>query len=218
MEDQGLFDPKNKDQSFIPGLDAHMGQGGNQCVLLMGRRGHGKTALLTAILHLMLAKYEKQYYAGRLFANYQVSFFRKDASGKPIDYYSPYIAEEMATFPPWLEKGIVAIDEFQNMGASRRSMSKVNVNLSSFLTQVRHRQIECLFTTQFPQVLDYQALLQVDKFVRVSTLMSYPPNKQGKRFPRVMELEIYDYWGQDTGRDYRKLCEVGWKKWTPKSE
>ena len=211
MGGQGLFSPSDKGQSFIPGLDARIGKGHNLCILLMGRRGDGKTALETAMLNRMLQKYRSQYYSARLYANYPVSFFRKNANGKPIDYYSPYLVEEISTFPPWFRRGYMAIDEFQSMASSRRSMSKTNVNLSAFLTQIRHRQIECIFTTQFPQVLDYQALLQVDLFVRVRTLMSYPANREGKRFPKVQELEIYDYWGQWTGLDHRK-------RWPPTIE
>jgi hypothetical protein len=73
-------------------------------------------------------------------------------------------------------------------------MSTVNVSMSDLLTQLRKLDSEMAFTTQFPQVLDYQLLLQVDLFIRC----------QSHYGGRMIEMQVYDYWGQWSGNDYRK--------------
>ena len=204
--------PQEKNHvEILPADMVHMGAGNNLCILLIGRRGHGKTAIQTAITHTMLKKYQNKKFPGRLYANYRMKFFRKDAQGRPYDLYSPILVDLISDFPPWLEKGFMALDEVQSFASARRSMSKSNLSLSLFLTQMRHRDIETCWTTQFPQVIDSQALLQVDLFVRVSTVSRWPANRAGNAFPKLMDLTIFDYWGQFTGKDYRKT-------WPPQPE
>jgi len=197
--DQGFFTPVDDAVEPTPGDQAHFGYGENLVILLMGRRGQGKTALMTALMHNRMNKYRQTGYPGHIFTNYDVKFLRSAPNGQPIDYYAPFIIDTISAFPPWYHDGATFLDEVQTLATSRRSMSRGNVNLSGFMTQIRHRNMECTFTTQFPQVLDYQLLLQVDLFGRVNTTARY---KNG--FPAQLEVELYDYWGQFTGRDQRK--------------
>ena len=205
--------PAKQKKSFelLPADMVQLGMGNNLCILLIGRRGHGKTAIQTAITHTMLKKYQRAKFPGRLYSNYRMKFFRKDADGRPYDLYSPMLVDLISDFPPWLQKGFMALDEVQAFASARRSMSKSNLSLSLFLTQMRHRDIETCWTTQFPQVIDSQALLQVDLFVRVNTVARWPANRSGNSFPKVMDLTIFDYWGQFTGKDFRKT-------WPPQPE
>lgn len=202
---------KENDDLMKAGDIAKLGEGENVCALLIGRRGQGKTALMTGLVKTMIKKYVDEKFAARVYSNYKIRFLRRDARGRAVDYYSATLVDEIGSFPPWLQRGYMVLDEIQSFAASRRSLSRSNITMSLFLTQMRHRDIETLWTTQFPQVLDYQALLQVDMFVRCHTIERHPPNRQGKRFPKVMQLELYDYWGLWTGRDYRK-------RWPPQRE
>jgi hypothetical protein len=185
-------------QEWIPGQSARFGYGNHLVALFTGIRGTGKTALMTALLARQKEAYRRRGYNGKLFANYEVKFFDKSR-----DYWSPWFMEEMATFPPYFAHGIAAIDEAQGVILGRRSMSKTNVNMSAFLTQMRHRDIEMMFTTQFPQVLDYQALIQTNLFIKLRTIQR---QKGGPfaGFPILIQMQISDYWGQFTGKDWRK--------------
>ena len=192
--DYSVFGDEPK-QAAIDSDHAHVGANhGTGVVMFIGRRGHGKTALLTAIAGHMQRQFRRRKFAGRIFSNYAINFL------DPIrDYYHPYLIEDVQEFPLWFRDGYLVMDEIQSFATSRRSMSKSNVNISAFLTQIRHRNIQAAFTTQFSQTIDYQVLLQVDLFIRVKTLDRWPGG-----FPRIVELEKHDYWGQFTGKDYRK--------------
>ena len=168
-------------------------------VLLMGRRGHGKTLFMTAMARHMIKQWDRLNADYRLFSNYRIDYMRKDKSGRPIDMYSPYLIEDVMGYPDWFRNGYLLLDEIQTAASGRRSMSRSNVFLSTFLTQIRHRNIEAIFTTQFPQVLDYQLLLQVDLFVDIDIA------HRGKGgVPEVLTLYVHDYWGQWTGKNWRK--------------
>jgi hypothetical protein len=214
----GLWGATERNVEITSADDAHFGGfAGNTAIMLMGRRGNGKTLLEDALADQTIRSYETRGYPGRVFTNLNMSFLRMVADdgtvltskeardsgvhAKSLDIYSPYLIEDVQEFPDWFRNGYVVGDEVQTMASGRRSMSKANVNLSQFLTQMRHRDIDAIFTTQFPQVIDYQLLLQVDLFVKVHIVRRrpYPPY-----FPWILEIEIWDWWGQLTGKDWRK--------------
>ena len=186
---------RQEQEEIIPGLDARFGSARDMVIMFIGPRGTGKSALMTAALARQLRAYVEKGYAGHLFSNYPVSFFREG-----IDRFSPYLMEEIAMFPKNMRNGIMAVDEIHNDMSNRRAMSTRNVVNSFFLTQIRHRHIECVFTTQFPQVLDPHALLQTNLFIRVKLVSRYPSG-----FPKKLLLSIIDYWGIFTGKDHRKI-------------
>lgn len=198
---------QEEEEPIVSAMDAHFGTADNVTVtLLMGPRGQGKTLCLAGMQDVMIRRYERAGYPGRVFSNFKTWFIRHAPDGRPIDYYSPYMLEDVSEFPAWFRRGYMTVDEIQSMASSRRAMSKGNVFVSSFLTQIRHRDIETLFTTQYPQVLDYQLLIQVNYFVRIRCIARY---RDG--FPALLQLYIFDYWGQDTGKDWRK-------RWPPAME
>jgi hypothetical protein len=154
-------------------------------LFFFGRRGQGKSLVMSAIAKMMQDRYRS---AGRdtgLVSNYYLDF---------ADRADPYLLDELIEFPEWAYNLLVCIDEVATAFPGRRSLAKINVLFSSFLTQIRKRRIEVMFTTQFPQVMDQQILMQVDLFIRCEAI-------QGGRHVR---LEIYDWWGQYTGNFDRK--------------
>ena len=191
--------PEEESEDILSGVDARIGAGSNLLAMLIGVRGEGKTALMSALLKRQQDAYIKRRFPGRLFANYEVKFFRKASDGRMIDYWSPWLMDEISMFPPHLSGGLMAIDEVQGGAMGRRSMAGANINFSFFLTQIRHRDIEALFTTQFPQLIDYQVLIQTNLFIRVRTLARH---RSG--FPAQIRCQIFDYWGTFTGKDHRK--------------
>ncbi len=167
--------------------------------LFMGRRGRGKTLAMSTLARIMQRRFVKFRTGGRVLTNYWLDFLRRDANNKPIDLYSPILIDEAIEYPSWLRNAYMVLDEIQTAATGRRSMSRTNVGLSTFATQIRHRNVEMAFTTQFPQVLDYQLLLQVDLFISVDVAAR---NEWG--IPTALTFHIHDYWGQWTGRNYRK--------------
>ena len=206
LETGAFSPPQEKSEEILSGVDARIGAGSNLLGMLIGVRGEGKTYLMTGLLQRQQEVYVKRRFPGRLFANYECKFFRRAPDGRMIDYWSPWLLDEISMFPPHLSGGIMAIDEVQGGALGRRSMAGANVNFSFFLTQIRHRDIEALFTTQFPQLIDYQVLIQTNLFIRVRTVARY---RSGA--PAQIRCQIYDYWGTFTGKDYRK-------QWPPQPE
>ena len=163
--------------------------------LLMGRRGKGKTLYMTAMANHMQQQFRMPEHTPgyHLFSNYWMEFLRKG-----MDYYDPMMVNTIQSYPKWFRNGYLALDEIQTMASGRRSMSNANVGIATMLTQIRHRNVEPIFTTQFPQVLDYQVLLQIDMFIEVDTV------EKKHDLPSVLDLYLHDYWGQFTGKMYRK--------------
>ncbi len=127
---------------------------------------------------------------------------------KCADLSTPYLAEELNRFPKWARRLTICIDEIASAFPSRRTMARTNLDFSNMLTQIRKRSMECMFTTQFPQVVEHQVLLQVDLFARCE---SY---ERGD----IVHVYWFDYWGKITGRDFRKpwpprVGEHDWDTW-----
>ena len=154
-------------------------------VFLMGRRDMGKTLTMSAMADIARRRYKRWKADFKIFSNYYLKF---------ADGYSAHIIDEIMTYPSWARDMYLCIDEIQTAATSRRSMSSTNVNLATFLTMIRKRRIELVFTTQFPQVIDVQLLLQVDYFIECER------NPQGT----AVTLYVHDWWGQFTGKNWRK--------------
>jgi hypothetical protein len=167
--------------------------------LFMGRRGRGKTLAMSTLALIMQRRFMRYRTGGRIMTNYWLDFLRRDSDNKPIDLYSPILIDEAIEYPSWLRNAYMVLDEIQTAATGRRSMSRTNVGLSAFATQIRHRNVEMAFTTQFPQVLDYQLLLQVDLFISVDVA-----TRDEWGIPTALTFYIHDYWGQWTGLNHRK--------------
>ena len=154
-------------------------------IMFIGRRGAGKSLAMTTLAYIQSRRYAAAGVAFSVVSNYKLQF---------ATHATPYLVEELTQFPPWARDLYVCIDEVATAFPSRRSLAGVNLLFANWLTQIRKRRCEVAFTTQFPQVLDYQVLLQVDLFIRC----------QERAAGRAVELYIYDWWGQWTGNDSRR--------------
>lgn len=148
--------------------------------ILAGRRGRGKTASMTFI-----GAFLKEACAARgldvgVWANYNTSI---------ADWYHQRVIDYIATYPRDADNLIVLIDEAAAYFPRRRSLARSNVDFSTFLQQIRKRNIEIVFTTQFPAMLDDQILINVDLYCDVN--MRYG----GKD----VDVKIWDWHGQFTG-------------------
>ncbi len=167
------------------------------CVLWIGRRGEGKSLSMSATAQIQRKRYIAANVNQQIFSNYWLDF---------ADLVTPYLVDELIQFPPWGKNAFITLDEIGATFPSRRAMAGVSVNFATWMTQIRKRNCEIQFTTQFPQVLDGQILLQVDLFIRCRAV-------RRDRAGHVLSvlLECHDYWGQWTGNDARK-------PWPPRPE
>ena len=162
--------------------------------MIMGRRDAGKTFSETAWAWFLHEHNRRLGGPMRVASNY--------AMDPSICWkWDLDISDQIIDLPPWAENLYLFMDEMQQMFSSRRAMSKDNVSFASLLTMIRKRKIEMMTTTQFPQVLDYQLLMQVDWFAQA---VASPDMK-------VIEWFLFDYWGQFTGNFTRK-------RWPPRLE
>jgi hypothetical protein len=151
------------------------------CSIVFGRRNAGKTYFMT--LHSLAQRRRLDYYGWRnvkIAANYWNQLAYDDG------YVSQFIIDELTKFPPWGKDLCLYVDEVQGQALARRSMSAGAVNLSSFLTMIRKRDIDLMCSTQFPQTLDQQVLMQFDFTIEVASSWD-------KKFLR---LWVCDFWGQ----------------------
>lgn len=172
-------------------------------VLFMGRRGLGKTLSMVHCADMTMRRIKRYGLDRKLLSNFWISFV--DAQGPlgweivaeeegvtrhPINPVDPYLLERLAFgMPRWAQNSTLCIDEAQAMIYNRRSMNRVNVSFTQFLIQIRKRRLEIMFTTQIPQMLDRNALFQIDLFCICEKIA----------FGKAVKLYVFDYWGQWTG-------------------
>ena len=188
------FDADDETLAWDEALPSRMG---TITVMLIGRRGRGKTLTMTALAKYQQERFIRANAAYRIISNYRLSFLRAG-----VDIYSPYVLSHAMEYPAWLSDAFMVLDEIQTAIPSRRALAGTNVFMSTFLTQIRHRNTEIAFTTQFPQVIDYQTLLQIDLFCEVDIL------KRKRGIPDELVLYVHDYWGQWSGN-------FGKRPWPP---
>lgn len=162
------------------------------CIIFTGRRGQGKTLGMTCLAGFQWLRYRINHLPFQVCTNYKVDF---------AEVNDPYLIDRLIEYPEWAWRKLVLIDEVAAAFPSRRSMTHSNVLFSNFLTQIRKRAIEVMFTTQFPQVLDTQVLLQID-LVMECEIVGRPP--------KAINIFVYDFWGQWTGRNWTKRFPPEW--------
>lgn len=107
---------------------------------LFGKRGSGKTAVMTKMLKDEVKENGKK-----------VWYWPKEYEFKYGQYIS---ATELFSLPSYLQDGAIGIDEIQVLANSTQAISTRNQMLSVFLQQVRKRGINVYFTSNEPERLD----------------------------------------------------------------
>lgn len=122
---------------------------------IVGRRGFGKTAFMTAI------GYDSYLEGYKVFSNYKLKF--------PHEYIS---LEELADLPLRLHDCVVMMDEF-HMGADAYDFfTKRARSITKFVTQLRKRRVTFLYTTQY--------IDQIAKRLRIQTDYIFMMRPEGK--------------------------------------
>lgn len=138
----------------------------NTITAITGRRGSGKSLLLTSI---MKWHYDHGY---RVFTNM-----------KGVKFPTTYITlKEAAELPDELHHAVLALDEMQ-VGADAREIFKAgNKGINKLATQLRKREIAFYFTTQVFKYVDKRLRGQVDEQIHCNKT-----NVDG-----IVRLEYYD--------------------------
>lgn len=179
--------PKASEEILRPEDLAPHSQPRSLAIMLVGRRGAGKSLGMTALGYFMHRAYARAGGYKKVVSNYWVDF---------ADRVDEYIVDHLNVFPTWGHDLLCLIDEIAAYFPGRRSLARTNVDFATFLQQIRKRRVDLIFTTQFPQVCDQQLLMQIDLFVEVGILRR-GCGTSGHR--ACIELLVHDWWGQWTG-------------------
>lgn len=177
-------------------------------ILVMGRRGKGKSLTMHWWGGFQKKRYQQfglactsscpphctRHY--RVAANFWTDY---------ADIINPNLVEDLATFPAWGYKIFALIDEIGAQASNRMSMNRGNIDIGNFLTQIRKRDCECMFTTQNPQWTEKMVVYQVDLFFEADL----------DRTRDLITVYVWDWWGHWTGRRYRKYWppEISQSDW-----
>lgn len=115
---------------------------------ILGRRGHGKTTLLTIIGEDDCNKGKK------IITNYEVSFPHTEMA-----------FEDIVLLPDSLQDCTLLLDELQVGASARTALKKDNQNINKFITQLRKRNIVLYYTTQIFKLVDKDIREQTDYII-----------------------------------------------------
>ncbi len=162
-------------------------------VMFWGRRGRGKTLSMVAIAN----------YQSHVFASLETAFQVKTNIRMDFaDYSSEFLIEEIIkSYYDDAYRTLCAFDEITSFVPSRRSMSGMNLDVGTFLGQIRKRLCEPMFTCQFPTEVSRDVLRQVDFFILTEAhIPKYAAFSKALAQKAYVKLYIFDYWGNYNGR------------------
>ena len=169
--------------------------------LRWGRRGRGKSLTLVADGYHFQQAYRRLGLSDparmgghpwKVAANFQNSY---------ADVTRPFLVEELTEYPEWGFRLRLQIDEFAMYAHRRKWQLTSNLNLETFITQIRKRSIEPCAATQFPQRLDGDIVEQIDLFIDCDI---EPAGCGNPEHTFCAAQRVHDWWGQWTGNTRRK--------------
>lgn len=161
-------------------------------IFFWARRGRGKTLSMTMLAKILKRGFIAHHSNWRLLSNYWIRF---------ANHSSPYLIEDITDDPFLAEDSIVLLDEITSSNPSRRAMSRLNIDMARFIEQIRKLRCEIMFSTQFPTEVDKSLLRQVDLFILTeSHIHPFARVNPVLAAQAYIDLYIFDYWGQYTGR------------------
>ena len=166
-------------------------------MMFIGRRGCGKTLLMTALS----AMYKRINPGRRVISNFSLRHADNGRDDPNAAFGgSPYLLDDLLDGHWEIARGaLMCIDELTTAFPSSYVGSRAFRTFSRIIEQIRKLECEVLFTTQFPQHAARGLLYQTSYFVKCHKIMR-------EKQLAGLRLEIWDWWGQDTGKDYLK----GW--------
>lgn len=178
-----------------------MGFARSEVVMITGSRGSGKSLFMTALAVADLRKGKSVWsnmpvkVVGTVRKKYNLPLLKT----KPLDMDAFYALSEE------LQDGVVCIDEAQNMGDSRASLTLKNRLLNAIIAQVRKRSLNVYFTVQDPSWVDVRLRFATDVEVECYDL-AYSPWGRSKNvaYGELIRCHFKDLSGYKTGQSFFK--------------
>jgi hypothetical protein len=186
-------------------------------ILFEGRRGAGKTTLMSYMISMALAEGRKVY------SNYPVEFmlrtidkygksYIKKVSTDPLDF------EKLLLFDDIYQNAIIAIDEAPEVISNMASMSWRNRLIGAFTRQIRKLNVSVFLAAQDFQLIDKSIRWQVDTIVKCQDAEKFTGQNGSLERGEVIWSKWYDQSGAWTGETtedrYHKgedPCVVGYE-------
>lgn len=164
------------------------------CSIFHGRRGKGKSTGATAFAKYLKdtnVRLDSNY---KVYTNYRVNF---------ANMAHPRLVDALITFPEWLKKCIILVDEIAVYFPSLRATSTNALNFSTFLQEIRKLEVDLIFTTQFPTMIIGNASIQIDLFIEPWLYHPVYEPRIGRMVYDRLLMNCCDWWGQWTGEPVR---------------
>jgi len=123
-------------------------------IAITGDFGSGKTLLAT-----FMALSYKHKEDLNIFANYQFNKVK----------YKQVTFEEVSKMPSWLKNGVLVLDEMQIGADSYNFMNKEVQKMTTFITQIRKRDIILIVTTQRFNMISKRIRLLINYYIEVES-------------------------------------------------
>lgn len=175
---------------------------------LIGARGSGKSCTGSAI-----TVYDYLIHGRPVWSNMEimVTFRYKDASitYRTVDFEKLNLFKLDRSF----QGGCLFLDEINiEFSEARRSTRTSNLQFSYMLQQLRHRDLDLVFTTQSDTWLDQRLRFQTDLFIYCKDAALTPSGREnGAKLGHYSYLDVYDFSGIYTGQSY---TSGDWPIWT----
>lgn len=148
-------------------------------ICVLGRRGSGKTLLMTAIAH------DESKAGTKIFANYRLF-------GIPCTNIT---WEMLLDMPDWLHDGIILLDEIQMGADAYEIFKKGNKAITKLATQIRKRKLTMYYATQVFTMATKRLRQQTNYIIEVTAT-----TVQG-----LSHVRVYDHMQEITGEIIREF-------------
>jgi hypothetical protein len=159
---------------------------------IIGRRGNGKTLLMTWFLLEFIRKHNV-----KVLTNYTLY-------GVPYEYMRepPLKAQE---FLESIQNKLVGFDELQNWANCRKSMSKDNQHINAVASLSRHAKSHIFYTTQSLMKIDKILRFETDYIIQITSALKLKSTKYPKGVPMIITFEMQN---METGKKIRRTIDV----------
>jgi len=166
---------------------------------LIGARGSGKSCSASEIII-----FDYLIRGWKVWSNMEIkaTFKYRDAE----QTFSTIDFEKMDIFKldPSFQSGCIFLDEINlEYAEARRSSSNRNLKFTNMLQQLRHRNLDMVFTSQLDTFLDTRLRFQTDLFCICKDAALTPSGREyGADIGNFTFLDVFDYSGVYTGEIY----------------
>lgn len=174
---------------------------------LIGARGSGKSCSASEIV-----LFDYLIRGWKVWSNMQIkaTFRYRDAE---VTYSTLDVDKiDIFTLDLGLQHGCIYLDEINlEFAEARRSISNRNLKFTNMLQQLRHRQLDLVYSTQLDTFLDTRLRWQTDLYCICRDAALSPEGREyGAKVGNFTFLDVYDYSGVYNGYTYTRGDPTLW--------